>query len=1027
MDLNMMNSDRNAALLVAIRKSDSFSVKSILKSLKSNKLGTDPNWTDYTLLVIALHKGRITIAHILIDNGCRTQSPKKTNFFYTPLFYAVRLGRIDLVKKLLVKGASILDKDQNNETALSYAVRTKRFQIVNLMFAMYDFKTVNPNNKDHIAHFHIACERNMMKVVKKFIAHGMPVNGPATHDINKSPGFTPLHFAADNLSVDAVKFLLRNGADVAAQDARGLSPLHIAYFKDVNKSRCTRDGSCFYTMKLEFLESKLMKLKKESIVGRILIAHVNDSPNPVDENGVSHFHIACANETCIVERFLEHGKINVNASVSLDSKQLSGYTPLHVAVQYQRAKTIQVLLDAGAHINAKAREGMTPLHLAVKNSTTKIIELLLKNNADVRIKNDDGFTPLHFAFYHFASDDVINLLLQYCSKTENSIDGRGVSHFHIACTKDNVELVEYFLKNNVSVDSVVNSNESRWAKFTGLHFAVYYNKRANVELLLKYKANASLTEEQGLSALHLACNQNLEKFSSLVKRFEQECGKNKPSKSIDWTKNREDHIAIIKLLLEHGADINAKEKDARTPMFYAIDFTEVIIGTEWHLGSARKSLFDFQEDIKRELCARRLEIIQILLSHKADVNVRAKCSKTILHSICSNVDLVNEDTDKMVSLFLSEGAEVDAVDEYGLTPLHMATQNRDVKVINLLLQHKADVNYKQTIRQLTALHMATNGDYESCDVATIKALISHGAELNARDTDGRTPLHYLGLIDPSNGDDPSLFRCLLEAECDVDARDKNGQTPLYLACSSNNYVAVEQFLKYGANLNIEDNNGHIILDPIINRLKDPLGLVGIGDWLARIEIILHYMTTMIAAGLFFNKKLRKAKAVLYTYYKKLNLHIFYNTGWDRIDKLDNFFVKCRAELAKMKGIFVDSYSSLNSIIYKDQQGMSKHVKNTRFTKILNSESFEKDYPLYGFILKLQYKKGLRRASLLKPAQEAWNTFCPANCPVEHIFRYLSDGDLKNLIKAKVENSFLKRKLIESRDRGEPSEKMQRTQ
>lgn len=95
-----------------------------------------------------------------------------------------------------------------------------------------------------------------------------------------------------------------------------------------------------------------------------------------------------------------------------------------------------------------------------------------------------------------------------------------------------------------------------------------------------------------------------------------------------------------------------------------------------------------------------------------------------------------------VSRCLKGGANVNARDNYGGTPLHGA-----------------------------AVHTKTS--------AVVTALVKAGAKINARNEDGDTPLHHA-----VSHKYPGVVRALLKAEADVNARDKNGFTPLHRAAAA---------------------------------------------------------------------------------------------------------------------------------------------------------------------------------------------------------------------------------------------------
>jgi len=92
-----------------------------------------------------------------------------------------------------------------------------------------------------------------------------------------------------------------------------------------------------------------------------------------------------------------------------------------------------------------------------------------------------------------------------------------------------------------------------------------------------------------------------------------------------------------------------------------------------------------------------------------------------------NVDGVKE--------WLRRGANVNAVTEYGWTPLYEAAENGHKAVAELLIAKGANVNAARE-NGSTPLHAAAGEGYK--DVAEL--LIARGANINAKDKDGRTPL-----------------------------------------------------------------------------------------------------------------------------------------------------------------------------------------------------------------------------------------------------------------------------------------------
>ena len=210
-----------------------------------------------------------------------------------------------------------------------------------------------------------------------------------------------------------------------------------------------------------------------------------------------------------------------------------------------------------------------------------------------------------------------------------------------------------------------------------------------------------------------------------------------------------------------------------------------------------------------------LDCIAILLNEGANINARDGNGDTPLHSVTRgrffNAE-ANKHKKPIVAMLIAAGANINArdlggggVDIYsGKTPLHLAARSNPELVPVLLAAQpkrffakKANVNAKDSGGR-TPLHLAAGNSSESA----VSALLAAGAHVNAKTTEtnpgGYTPLHI--------ADNAPIVSALVEAGADVWEKDSDGNTPLHWAASGNDSKVVSALLAAGVPVNAINNN-----------------------------------------------------------------------------------------------------------------------------------------------------------------------------------------------------------------------------
>jgi ankyrin repeat protein len=417
------------------------------------------------------------------------------------------------------------------------------------------------------------------------------------------------------------------------------------------------------------------------------------------------------------------------------SRDNKGETPLLVAVKAGQRDVAAFLLANKADVNAKGKDrvfrgeglsgielGGTPLHWAVLNWDKEMVALLLTNRANVNIRDGDGDTPLHEAA-QVGTKEVTELLLAWKADVK-AASKDGLTPLHWAAQYGRRDIAEMLLRNGADVNAMDHEGH------TPLHLIGQGDgDKAMVDLLLVKGADINAKDDAGDTPLHLAA---------------QSCVGD---------------IALAELLVAKGADVNANDKKGYTPLsipkYYACPRltellqrhggydpgpieTDIIRAAKNGDVQAVKALIAkdpslaFREDengntpLGLASLYGLIDVAQVLAVNKAVVNATNRSGVTALNSAASGA---------MAELLVDKGADVNARDNIGWTPLHCAARVCAKDVAAVLVTHGADVNATNN-DAWTPLHWAAR---DGCK-ETVEFLLAHKASVNCTNDEGETAL-----------------------------------------------------------------------------------------------------------------------------------------------------------------------------------------------------------------------------------------------------------------------------------------------
>ena len=167
------------------------------------------------------------------------------------------------------------------------------------------------------------------------------------------------------------------------------------------------------------------------------------------------------------------------------------------------------------------------------------------------------------------------------------------------------------------------------------------------------------------------------------------------------------------------------------------------------------------------------------------VNVPQPDGTTALHWAA-----YHDDADT-AAVLLKAGANVNAVNRYGVSPLVQACKNGNAGMVKLLLDAGADVNATLKGGETTLMLAARSGDAEA-----VTMLLVRGVNPNARERLGQTALMWAAAEGHT-----AVIRALIRAGADINATLDSGFTPFFFAVREGRLEAAKVFLAAGVDVN----------------------------------------------------------------------------------------------------------------------------------------------------------------------------------------------------------------------------------
>jgi ankyrin repeat protein len=437
----------------------------------------------------------------------------------TPLYVAVQENRASYIPLLLTYKSDIFAVDNEGITPFERALRDRRSALT----ALITEETVLQNDSAGNTVLHLATLNWADPQIITLI-----LDKRALVNARNKEGDMGLHIAVRLNSRESGGLLLSRGADIFAPNAKGESPIYLAFFPGKDYPPGVREWM-LTSSTLEERDGLGNSVLHYAAQWRLdsyipLIVQKGAATEAANATGETPLFMAVKVDSSSTVQVL------INAGSSIAARDSLGSTPLHAAVRWNAPQAAGTLIAAGVDIDAHAVNGKTPLHDAIRLGINSVENLLLRNNAELEVRDSDGNTPLMEAVMMGNTGAVERLTDAGADPSVRN--GRGDTPIHIAVVMERMDIVNQLLSLGCSIHAKNAQGKTPFRIALGIS--------AQMVSTLLTKDRIFVTDDEGLSPLHIALLNGAS-------------------------------TAIIQTIIDQGGRVSGVDAEGRTPLRIAVD------------------------------------------------------------------------------------------------------------------------------------------------------------------------------------------------------------------------------------------------------------------------------------------------------------------------------------------------------------------------------------------------------------------------------------------------------------------------
>ncbi len=409
---------KTALMYAAVENADK--ITALLLQHNASVNVQDQFWGQTALMYAAGYNADEVITLLLQHNA--SVDIQDTRWGMTALMYATEKGAETSIIILLKHNASIDIKNNKGETVIKQFQQKGPDTIISFQNVITgnhpEFAASNQTKNPFTGKLNWLCFISLLNAELGVIDDIFDKGYQECFSLNIYNGMPYIHFITENGKMDALRLLLNKGLDVNYRSDSTLTPLIIACIRDnidmvalliahkADVDMITSDGKsavaiCFEKghnniLKMLLHHSNTVDLKTVVVCGcQDILSHVIQKSKDINEpfeKEETALHITA------FHGYHECVKCLLDNGAKCDVSDLYGNLPLHFAAQSGNISLMRDILKCSKSVINKTNiSGWTPLHIAVRECHVECVEALVQAGASVTVKDDYGMTAGDYA------------------------------------------------------------------------------------------------------------------------------------------------------------------------------------------------------------------------------------------------------------------------------------------------------------------------------------------------------------------------------------------------------------------------------------------------------------------------------------------------------------------------------------------------------------------------------------------------------------------------------------------------------